>query len=66
VEDDVCVSGVGEKEGEGEGNEVRGGESSSWCEGDGGGSAAIRIPSERPSNSWWNVMAVTRDTVGWG
>jgi len=25
------------------------------------GSVAIRVPSDRPSNNWWNVMAVTRE-----
>lgn len=30
---------------------------------DGGGSEAIRIPSESPSKSWWNMIAVTRDTT---
>lgn len=28
----------------------------------GGGRDAIRIPNERPSNSWWKIIAVTRDT----
>ena len=27
------------------------------------GSVAIRVPSDRPSNNWWNVMAVTREAV---
>lgn len=26
----------------------------------------IRIPRERPSKSWWNIMAVTSDAVGLG
>ena len=25
------------------------------------GSVAIRVPSDRPSNNWWNVIAVTRE-----
>jgi len=25
------------------------------------GSVAIRVPSDRPSNNWWNVTAVTRE-----
>lgn len=27
------------------------------------GRLEIRMPSERPSNSWWNVMAATRDAA---
>jgi len=27
-----------------------------------GGSPAIRMPRESPSKSWWNMIAVTRDT----
>lgn len=25
------------------------------------GSVAIRVPSDKPSNNWWNVTAVTRE-----
>jgi hypothetical protein len=31
-----------------------------------GGSEAIRIPRESPSNSWWKMIAVTRDTGNCG
>lgn len=27
------------------------------------GRAAIRIPRERPSKSWWNMIAATREAV---
>lgn len=33
------------------------------------GRPAIRMPSERPSNSWWKTMAMTREAGGvreWG
>jgi hypothetical protein len=28
------------------------------------GRAAMRIPSDSPSNSWWNIIAVTKEAVG--
>ena len=51
---------------------VRGGGALEEDKGDAGGelgtgdctgvSAAIRMPRDSPSKSWWNVIAVTRDT----
>ena len=34
-----------------------------WRDLDEFGRVAIRVPRERPSKSWWNVMAVTNDAI---
>ena len=58
----ACVSkGKEEREGEWEEGEW---DDEVECKCEGEGRAAMRIPRESPSKSWWNVIAVTRDAVG--